>query len=422
MNSIPTRLAKPSIASSRKARSRLTRLAAGLALGGLALAVAAQSEAPADGVYKDRVDWGVMMDLSGPASASQSIWATGFQDFMRKQNEAGGVHGRKINVLAEDSRFNPAQDKINYEKLSTQTPVLAIAGMGSSSSQVSLAPTIRGGKIPIVGTYTSTKPLSEPVSPLVYGGFCSYPQMAQTGVGYYADMLKLKAPKVMVVSIESAGGVEYAQMVQAAAAKLGGSSSLVTMKITAADVTPQVLEIIAQKPDFITIYGVPNTAILTMKAMHQYGLKIPAFGISYLLSPSIYAAMGPDAGANYNVISCFTPGGTDQSAGSREMMAAADKYGRSSAVREDINYVAGWVVGQMSAEALARTGPEPTRAKLVESMNKGFTVDSKGLAAPFTYTADNKTGPAAFRMIGYDFGAKKYKPQGEFADYAKYTK
>ena len=397
------------------------KLAVGAFAASLALCAQAQSEHPADGVYKDRVDWGVMMDLSGPASASQSIWATGFQDFMRRVNENGGVHGRKVNVLAEDSRFSPAQDKVNYEKLSTQTPVLAISGMGSSSSQVSLAPTIRGGKIPIVGTYTTTKPLSEPISPLVYGGFCSYPQMAVTGVGYYTDMLKLKAPKVIVVSIESAGGVEYAQMVQAAAAKLGGSSTLVTMKITAADVTPQVLEIIAQKPDFITIYGVPNTAILTMKAMHQYGLKIPAFGISYLLSPSIYAAMGPEAGANYNVVSCFTPGGTDQSPGNREMVAAADKYGRA-AIKEDINYVAGWVAGQMAAEALAKTGPDPTRAKLVEAMSKGFTVDSKGLAAPVVFTPDNHTGPAAFRMIGYDFAAKKYKPFGEFADYAKYTK
>ncbi len=406
-------------------RTRLGALAVkfsfGAAMAGLATGVLAQFESPSDGVYKDRIDWGVMMDLSGPASASQGIWTNGFQAYMRKLNETGGVNGRKINVLAEDSRFNPAQDKINYEKLVGQTPVLAISGVGSSSSQVSLAPTIRAGKVPIVGTYTSTKPLSEPVSPLVYGGFCGYPQMAQTGVGYYAEQLKLKAPKVMVVSIESAGGVEYAQMVAAAAAKLGGTSSLVTMKITAADVTPQVLEIIAQKPDFITIYGVPNTAILTMKTMHQYGLKIPAFGISYLLAPQIYAAMGPDAGANYNVVSCFTPGGTDQSPGSRDMTAAADKFNHG-AIKEDINYVAGWVVAQMSAEAIAKVGPEPTRAKLIESMNKGFSVDTKGLAAPITFTTDNHTGPVAFRMIGYDFAAKKYKPYGEFADYLKYTK
>ena len=392
-----------------------------LALAGFSMGAMAQFESPADGVYKDRIDWGVMMDLSGPASASQSIWATGFQAYMRKLNETGGVNGRKINVLAEDSRFNPAQDKINYEKLSGQTPVLGISGMGSSSSQVSLAPTIRAGKIPIVGTYTTTKPLSEPVSPLVYGGFCGYPQMAQTGVGYYTEQLKLKAPKVMVVSIESAGGTEYAQMVAAAAAKLGGTSSMVTMKITAADVTPQVLEIIAQKPDFITIYGVPNTAILTMKAMQQYGLKIPAFGISYLLSPQIYAAIGPDAGANYNVVTCFTPGGTDQAPGNREMVAAADKFNHG-AIKEDINYVAGWAVGQMAAEAIAKTGAEPTRAKLVESMNKGFTVDTKGLTAPITFTPDNHTGPVAFRMLGYDFGTKKYKPYGEFSDYVKYIK
>lgn len=400
--------------------SATARTMVAVALGGVALAASA-FEAPSDGVYKDRIDWGVMMDMSGPASASQSVWANGFQAYMRKLNETGGVNGRKINVLAEDSRFNPAQDKINYEKLTGQTPVLGISGMGSSSSQVSLAPTIRAGKIPIVGTYTSTKPLSEPVSPLVYGGFCGYPQMAQTGVGYYTEQLKLKAPKVMVVSIESAGGVEYAQMVAAAAAKLGGTSSLVTMKITAADVTPQVLEIIAQKPDFITIYGVPNTAILTMKAMQQYGLKIPAFGISYLLAPQIYAAMGPEAGANYNVVSCFTPGGTDQSAGSRDMMAAADKFNHG-AIKEDINYVAGWVVGQIAAEVIAKLGAEPTRAKLVEFMSKGFTVDTKGLSAPITYTKDNHTGPVAFRMIGYDFAAKKYKPFGEFADYLKYTK
>jgi len=397
------------------------RMLAALAIATLATTAQAQFEARSEGVFRDRVDWGVMMDLSGPASGSQGIWTNGFQAYMRTLNEKGGVHGRRVNVLAEDSRFNPAQDKINYEKLSTQTPVLAISGMGSSSSQVSLAPTIRSGKIPIVGTYTHTKPLSEPVSPLVYGGFCTYPEMAKAGVGYLTDKLKLQNPKVMVVSIESAGGVEYAQFIADAVKKYGGTSSLVTMKITAPDVTPQVLEVIKQKPDFITIYGVGNTAILTMKAMHQYGLKIPAFGISYLMSPQIYAAIGPEAGAQYNVISCFTPGGADQSPGNAEMMAAADKYNHS-AMKEDINYVAGWVAGQMAAQALQLAGPQPTRAKLVEAMSKGFTVNTNGLAAPIVFSPANQSGPTSFRMFGYDYAAKKYVAFGEFADYDKYMK
>jgi hypothetical protein len=91
-------------------------------------------------------------------------------------------------------------------------------------------------------------------------------------------------------------------------------------------------------------------------------------------------------------------------------------------MKEDINYVAGWVTGQMIAEALQNTGSSPSRAKLVETLSKGFTVDSKGLAAPITYTPQNNTGPVVFKMFGYDYATNKFKAFGEFADYAKYTK
>ena len=166
--------------------TQAARFTVAVALAGFSMGAMAQFESPADGVYKDRIDVGTMMDMSGPASGSQSIWANGFAAYMRKLNEAGGVNGRKINVLAEDSRFNPAQDKINYEKLVSQTPVLAISGLGSSSSQVSLAPAVRAGKVPIIGTYTTTKPLSEPVSPLIYGGFCGYPQMPRQALATWS--------------------------------------------------------------------------------------------------------------------------------------------------------------------------------------------------------------------------------------------
>jgi branched-chain amino acid transport system substrate-binding protein len=411
-------------ASNMKVARWSARWASGLAMttvaGLVACSVMAQ-EVPQDGVYSKRIDWGVLMDLSGPTSASQSVWVAGLRDHLRKVNEAGGVHGRSVNVLAEDNRFNAATDKIAYEKLVGQTPVIAISGMGTSASQVALAPVIKAGKVPIVGTYTSTTALSEPVTPMVYNGFCGYKQMAQAGVGYLVEKLNLKAPRVITVAIESAGGKEYHDFVAEAVAKYGGTAQHVTLKVTAADVTPQILEIMAQKPDFITIYGVSNTAILTMKGLQQYGVKIPAFGITYLGAPNIFKAIGPEAGANYNFISCFTPGGADESPGNVEMSAYADKVGRGP-MKEDINYVAGWVTGQMIAEALQNTGSSPSRAKLVETLSKGFTVDSKGLAAPITYTPQNNTGPVVFKMFGYDYATNKFKAFGEFADYAKYTK
>jgi branched-chain amino acid transport system substrate-binding protein len=397
------------------------RLIAGLFASSVAFGAAAQQETPADGVYKDRIDWGVMMDLSGPTSASQSIWTNGFQDYMRKVNEGGGIHGRKVNVLAEDSRYNAATDKINFEKLVGQTPVIAISGMGTSPAQVALAPTIKAGKVPIVGTYTPTKALNEPVSPMVYNGFCGYKEMAQSGVGYYVEKLKLKNPKIMTVSIESAGGKEYHEYITEVAAKYGGTATMTTMKVTAVDATPQVLEVIAAKPDLITIYGVSNTAILTMKGLAQYGSKIPGFGITYLGAPQIFNAMGPQAGENYAFVSCLTPGGSDQAPGNVEMSAFADKVGHGN-MKDDVNYVGGWVVAQMAAEALAKVGPQPTRAKLVEYLNKGFTVDTRGLTAPITYTPTNHSGPTLLKVFDYDYGTKKFKSFGDYSDYQKYMK
>ena len=75
-----------------------------LALSGLAFGAMAQAfEAPGDGVYKDRVDWGVMMDMSGPTSGSQSIWANGFQDYMKSIGKLGGQN--KIPRLSNDRKI-----------------------------------------------------------------------------------------------------------------------------------------------------------------------------------------------------------------------------------------------------------------------------------------------------------------------------
>ena len=410
----------PQKSSKAGLRTRLGRLAACLALAGLAHSAGA-FEQPVDGVYKDRIDWGVMMDLSGPTSYGQVPWVNGFKDYMRKVNEAGGIHSRKINVMAEDDRYDASLDRINYEKLANQTPVLGISGVGNSSAQVALMPSIRRGKVPIVGTYVSTKAAVEPATPMFYGGFCGYKEMAQTAVGFFGESLKLKAPKVAVVHLDVASGKEYYTAVEAEVMRLGGAVKSMPIKVTAADTTAQVLDIIAMKPDYVTVHGVANTVILLMRSLQQYGLKIPVVGITYLGTPVVYAALGSEIGSNFYFVSCFTPGGIDEPGGPKELSAFADKYG-NGAMKDDINYVAGWVVGQIAAESITRTGPEPTREKLVESMSKGFEVDTKGLAPQIKYTKDDHLGVVLLRPYTYDYQAKRYKAFGKYSDYQKYVR
>ena len=397
---------------------RITRLVAAATL--MPLAVWA-FDRPADGVYADRIDWGVMMDLSGTASASQIPWVKGMQSYIRKVNDAGGVNGRKINLLVEDDRYDASLDRANYERLVSQTPVLGISGVGNSSAQAAMMPAFKRGKVPIVGTYAITKSGLEPANPMYYAGFCGTHEMAQVGVGHFTDSLKLKAPKFVTAHMDVAGGKEYAEYVEAEAVKRGGTAKALPIKVGAADVTAQVLEIIALKPDVVTIYGVPSPTLLLMRTMLQYGLKIPTFSITHLGTPEIYAALGPEAGANYSFVSCFTPGDVADSAGVREMAAAADLYGHG-ALKTNVNFVGGWVIGQLIAESVSRLGAEPTREKLVEMLNKGIEVDTKGVSSPLRYTPDDHRGLVGLRPYSYDYKTQKFKAQGSYADFQKYVK
>ena len=393
----------------------LLAIAAGL---GLAAHPARAWEAPQDGVYADHIDWGMTTDMSGPASAAQKPWGLGFQSALRAVNEAGGVLGRKINVLTEDTRYDATAERVAYEKFASQTPTLGTSGMGNSSAQVALVPLIKREKLAVVGTYTTAKQTIDPPTPYFYGGFCGFKEMAQVGIGFFTDHLKLKAPKVALVHLDVASGKEYAGYVETAVAARGGSVKSIPIKVVAADATPQVLEILAMKPDYVAIHGVPTTSILVMKAMAQYGINVPAFAITYLGTPGVYETLGPQAGKDYYFVSCFSPASSDLAA-SGAMSAAADKYG-FGAFKDDINFVAGWVIGNMVADAVKRTGAEPTREKLVAMMNAGYTANSGGLSSELKYTPTDHAGLSVLKPFSYDYGSKTFKSFGEYKDFAKY--
>lgn len=398
----------------------LGKLTAGLVLVGFAM-VASAFEQPSDGVYKDRIDWGMSIDMTGAASTNEVPWVRGFQSYIRKINDAGGIHGRKINVMVEDTRYDASLDRVVFEKLVSQTPVLGISGLGNSSAQQAYLPAIRSGKVPVIGVYAVTKAGLEPPTPMYYAAYCGPKEMAQVGANSFSDRLKLKAPKVAIGHMDVAGGKEFSDYVEAEVAKRGGTSKALPIKIGAADVTSQVLEIVAMKPDFVALYGVPTPTILMMRTMAQYGLKIPAFAIMHLGTPQIYAALGPEVGSNYFFVSCFTPGSADEeSSAMKEMKAAADKYGYSE-LKDNINFVGGWVAGQVVAKAITNTGAEPTRAKLVASMDKGFELDTKGMSSPVNYTKNDKRGLIGLRPYTYDYQAKRFKAFGEYNDYIKFV-
>lgn len=92
------------------------------------LAVAAQTQ----GVSKDEIVVGTIQDLSGPLAALGTHFRNSLQMRFDEVNAEGGIHGRKIKLVAEDSGYDPKKGVLAAQKLVQRDKVFAaVSNLGS---------------------------------------------------------------------------------------------------------------------------------------------------------------------------------------------------------------------------------------------------------------------------------------------------
>ncbi|MEL7202792.1 MAG: ABC transporter substrate-binding protein [Pseudomonadota bacterium] len=96
-------------------------------LGGLLASGAAMADNYDEGATDDEIKFGVIVPLSGPASAYGSVGHC-FEGYFNAVNDKGGINGRKINVLVQDDGYNPAKTLEQARRLVEREGVLFLAG------------------------------------------------------------------------------------------------------------------------------------------------------------------------------------------------------------------------------------------------------------------------------------------------------
>ena len=71
------------------------------------LALAASVASAQQGISKDEIPLGSIQDLSGPLAGFGKQARMGMQLAVDEINEQGGVNGRKLKLLVEDSCYDP---------------------------------------------------------------------------------------------------------------------------------------------------------------------------------------------------------------------------------------------------------------------------------------------------------------------------
>ena len=103
---------------------------------------------------------GASVPDTGPAAAPALWQRWGFQIALDEVNAAGGVLGKKVELLAYDNRCNPSE-AVNAANKLIEAKVVAILGAHCSSATLATMPLIAAAKIPMVEGIASSPKITE---------------------------------------------------------------------------------------------------------------------------------------------------------------------------------------------------------------------------------------------------------------------
>ena len=192
-------------------------------------------------------------------------------------NAAGGVLGKKVKLLTEDTQSKPEEAAIAVTKLITRDKVKAIIGEVSSSRSLAAAPICQANGIPMVSN-ASTNPEVTKKGDYIFRVCYIDPFQGEVMAKFTFNSLNLR--KVAVLKdIKNDYSVGLAQFFEETFISLGGQ--IVANQAYSegdTDFKAQLTALKAANPEAIIVPGYYTEVALIVKQAREFNMTIPLIG------------------------------------------------------------------------------------------------------------------------------------------------
>ena len=280
---------------------RFALTAAGTALGALLLDGAASAQ--------DTIKIGVTQPLTGAFAASGNYVAQGAKLAEEAINTAGGVLGKKIELIVEDNKSNPTEAAATAEKLIVKDKVPVMLGAWGSGLTLAIMPKLEEYKVPMVVETSSSGKITTSGNPYI---FRISPTSEMEAKAFTPLFKSLGIKKADFLSTNNDFGLGAAKEFSEAATAQGVQVGVrETMDPKATDFSAQLAKIKASGGDtvFVTTAVEQITLILKQAKDQQLGARIITTGGSNSPEQLIQQA-GEAANGSLHLV-FFTPWFTD---------------------------------------------------------------------------------------------------------------
>lgn len=366
----------------------------GLAALTLALCLAALGAFAQNGHANEAIRIGLMGPMTGSWASEGQEMKQVVELLAEQYNQAGGVLGRKIEILTEDDGSDPRTASLAANKLATRNIVAVIGTYGSSITEASQSIFDEAGIVQIANGSTAVR-LSAKGMP---NFFRTCPRDDDQGKMAASALKKLGAKKVAILhdNTSYAKGLaeESREHLQAAGVSVIFFDALTPGEL---DYNAILTKLKAADADFVFFTGYYPEAGLLLRQKKEMGWTVPFMGGDAVNNPALIETAGTAAAEGFYFVSPLLPANLDTPDAKSFVEAFTKKYG--NAPKSIYPVLAGDGL-RVLVEAFKQTGT--TESAKVSAYLKSALKNYSGLTGSLAFSESGDRAGNVYRLYRVD--------------------
>ncbi len=333
------------------------------AIAAAAASLATAASAQTRGVTATEVTLGMHTDLSGVAATYGVSSSNAVKMRFDEINDGGGINGRKIKVIIEDTAYQVPKAVQACNKLINRDKVFAfVAPLGTPMNNACFKDQFAVG-VPNLFPLSAARSMYEPYERLKFYGAASYVDQVRSGIDYF---VKTKGKKAVCVMYQDTDfGKEVLEGAELQTKKLGIKVVETTAhKPTDQDFTAPIGKLRSAGCDLIVMGTIVRDSIVPYTTARKAGWN----DVDFLGSAAVYDLV---VGAAQGMEGFYGMGLTEMpyvDSGVASVKTFVENYKKKFNVDPNIGAVYGYVAADLTVQGLKNAGKDLTLDSFIKGM------------------------------------------------------
>lgn len=312
--------------------------------------------------------------LSGPSAQLGRDYRDGALAWFNEVNRRGGIHGRRLQLVSLDDRYEPALTLRNTRRLLKGDRAFALFGYVGTPTVKTILPLVERERIPLVAPLTGARLLRHPLRPMVFNLRASYQAEIDQIVN---DLVHAGRRRIAVLHQRDAFGEDGLRSCRAALARHGLQPvAVATVQRNSTNTDAAAHQVHAADPSAVVVISAYPSSAAFSRTLQQLGSSAQLMNVSFVGTGALEDAL-PGGRASGIGISQVVPFPWD-----RRVPVVAD-YQRlmrqqQPRARYGFTSLEGFLAARWLSEALQRAGANPSRQSLMAAFESMRNLDLGG--------------------------------------------